>query len=127
MALVLVVDDDPDIRDLLELKLGVMGHTVATAANGQEGVQACESVLPDLAIFDVMMPKLTGIEAVRVIRKSETVAAMPIILLSAKSSDADIKDGMSAGANAYMTKPCSLRAVGERVNELLENATGRGV
>ena len=119
MARVLVVDDDPDIRDLVSIKLELMGHEVHGAADGRAGLVACRELCPDLAIVDVNMPVMTGLELVVALRASEEHRDLPVVMLTALSQEADRRAGLAAGATDYVAKPFSPAALACRVTELL--------
>lgn len=110
---ILVADDEAEIADLIELHLKKEGYDVLKAADGQEAVQAVLAHPVDLAILDIMMPKLDGYEVIRQIRESNH---MPIMFLSAKTSDLDKIAGLVRGADDYMTKPFNPMELIARVN-----------
>ena len=119
MALIVVADDDVDIRDLVEFKLTTMGHQIVTVADGSAAVEACRTSRPDLAVLDVMMPGLTGLEAVREIRSSPEMKDIPVILLTARAQQSDVQTGYDSGADDYITKPFSPKDLASRVEALL--------
>ncbi|MEO5974740.1 MAG: response regulator [Ilumatobacteraceae bacterium] len=102
---ILVADDDRDILDLLSFLLTHAGYTVVGVSDGIAAIAAIESNPPELAILDVMMPGLSGIEVLRRVRQNESVKDLTIILLTVLSSDSDAAAGLDAGANEYVTKP----------------------
>ena len=103
---VLVVDDDRVIQQLLEVNLELEGYeVVATAADGKEALQKISELKPDLVILDIMMPKMDGLEVCRRLRADPDLAKIPVILLSARAQDMDIREGLEIGASAYLTKP----------------------
>ncbi|HET9442674.1 MAG TPA: response regulator [Acidimicrobiales bacterium] len=121
MALVLVVDDEPDIRDLVRMTVEFDGHAVLTACDGAEALDAVRNERPDLVILDVMMPEKDGwqvLEAMKADREPE-VSAIPVILLTARSGDMDRIRGGIEGAVRYLTKPFSPEQLREEVNEIL--------
>ena len=105
MAKILIVDDEPDILELIEYNLKKEGYLVYTATNGQEAVSEAKRTLPDLIILDIMMPKMDGYEATRQIRKKNKWAKLPVIALTAKAMMDDREKCIEAGANDYITKP----------------------
>ncbi len=119
---VLVVDDDPDIRELVVFKLSQLGHRVATEADGQAGLAAAIQSKPDLVLLDVMMPKLTGIEVCQQLRTHAELAHVPVVLITAKAQEADVERGFAAGATDYIVKPFSPRELATRVESLLARA-----
>ena len=103
---VLVVDDDRVIQQLLEVNLELEGYeVVATAADGKEALEKIAELKPDLVILDIMMPKMDGLEVCRRLRADPDLAKIPVILLSARAQDMDIREGLEIGASAYLTKP----------------------
>lgn len=123
MARILVADDDVDIRELVEFKLATMGHEIVTVGDGSAAVETCREQLPDLAVLDIMMPGLTGLEAVRQMRSSPDMAGIPVILLTARAQQSDVEIGYQSGANDYITKPFSPRDLAARVEALLARST----
>ena len=119
MARILVADDDVDIRELVEFKLSTLGHEITAVADGQAAVDACRSSRPDLAVLDVMMPGVSGLDAIRVIRADPALADLPVILLTARAQESDVENGFESGADDYITKPFSPRELASRVEALL--------
>jgi two-component system response regulator MtrA len=122
VALIVVADDDVDIRDLVEFKLATLGHQIVTVADGSSAVDACRTSHPDLAVLDVMMPGLTGLEAVREIRNNPALKDIPVILLTARAQQSDVQTGYDSGADDYITKPFSPKDLASRVEALLARA-----
>ena len=119
MARILIADDDLDIRELVEFKLLSLGHDVEVVADGQAALAACRARRPDLAVLDVMMPGLSGLDAVAAIRADPQLAGLPVILLTARAQEDDVATGLEAGADDYVTKPFSPRELAQRVEDLL--------
>jgi two-component system OmpR family response regulator len=117
---VLVVDDDPGIREGLSAALCYAGFEVITAATGTEAVRAAWKFQPDLILLDVTLPELNGFDVARELRGSGI--RLPIIFLSGRDSPDDRRLGLVAGGNDYMTKPFSLREVIARVHALVRTA-----
>jgi DNA-binding response OmpR family regulator len=122
VARILVADDDVDIRELVEFKLATLGHDIVAVADGAAAVDACRAQRPDLAVLDVMMPGVSGLEAIRVIRADPALADLPVILLTARAQDSDVETGFDSGADDYITKPFSPRELAARVEALLERS-----
>ena len=116
---VLVADDDPDIQNLVVLRLERSGFRVLRASDGQEALDLALSELPDLAVLDITMPKLDGCEVTRSLRAHAETVAMPVILLTARVQDDDVERGMAAGATDYVKKPFSPQELGARVTSIL--------
>jgi DNA-binding response OmpR family regulator len=117
---VLVVDDDPVILKLLEVNFEMEGFTVLVARDGEEGIEVARTDQPDLIVSDIMMPKVSGLELVTALKGDPATSEIPIILLSAKAQNADVRSGLDAGADDYVTKPFEPLDLVDRVNRLLE-------
>jgi DNA-binding response OmpR family regulator len=116
---VLVVEDDPVILRLLEVNFQLEGFTVLLAHDGAEGIELARAHKPDLVISDIMMPRTSGLELVAALKGEPDTKGIPIILLSAKAQTSDLKVGMDAGADDYVTKPFEPLDLVDRVNALL--------
>jgi len=119
-TLVLVADDDRDILDLVALRLEGAGYAVVTASDGEEALRLARERQPDLAILDVMMPKLTGYDVTEALRADDGTRDVPIILLTARVQESDLNRGFEAGATDYVRKPFDARDLRDRVAKLLE-------
>lgn len=117
--LVLVVDDEPRMIRFIRMNLELEGYHVVEASNGIEALDQVRKHLPDLAIMDVMMPKMDGFETLSLLREISTV---PVILLTVKSEEEDRIHGLELGADDYITKPFSPRELISRVNAVLRRA-----
>ena len=115
MKKILVVEDDPDIRELLTYNLQREGFEVVVATNGSEGFQAACKISPDLMILDLMLPELNGIEVCKKVRATAQIADLPVIMLTAKGEETDIVYGLGIGADDYMVKPFSIKELVARV------------
>jgi DNA-binding response OmpR family regulator len=113
---ILVVDDEPVLRETLAEALDADGFRVVTAADGREALSRFREHQPDLVVLDLMLPELSGIEVCRIIRAESGV---PIVMLTAKSSELDKVVGLELGADDYVTKPFSLRELSARIRALL--------
>jgi len=116
---ILVADDDRDIRDLVTFKLSQAGYDVQAVDDGVAALAAIEANPPRLAILDVMMPGLSGIDVLRKLRAEESTKDLDVILLTARSRDSDVDTGFATGASDYIIKPFSPRELLHRVNTLL--------
>lgn len=105
MATILVVDDDVHTLDVLTFSLGIDGHEVIRAADGRAGLALAARVRPDAIILDVMMPLVDGFTATRRLRTMPEFERTPILLLTARATDADLWEGWRAGVDSYVTKP----------------------
>jgi DNA-binding response OmpR family regulator len=119
---VLVADDDADIRDLVAFKLEQAGLEVLAVGDGQTAVETARSLLSTLAVLDVSMPGLSGIDVCRTLRAEPATAGMLIIMLTARVQEQDVEGGFSAGADDYVTKPFSPRELVSRIQALLTRA-----
>ena len=119
MARIVVADDDVDIRELVEFKLATLGHDIVTVADGSAAVDACRDERPDLAVLDMMMPGLTGLEADPRDPRQPALAGIPVILLTARAQQSDVQTGFDSGADDYITKPFSPRELASWVEALL--------
>jgi DNA-binding response OmpR family regulator len=117
--LVLVADDDADIRSLVTFRLERAGYRVVTAADGEHALSLALEHSPDLAVLDVMMPRLDGYELTRRLRQHETTKSMPVILLTARAQEADVERGFEVGADDYIRKPFSPQELRARVQAIL--------
>jgi DNA-binding response OmpR family regulator len=117
--LVLVADDDPDILTLVGFRLERAGYEVLPARDGEEALALALERQPDLAILDVMMPKLDGYEVTQRLRSNRATSGMPVILLTARVQEADITRGFEAGADDYIKKPFSPQELRARVQAIL--------
>jgi len=116
---VLAADDDTDVLELVTFRLERSGYTVLQAHDGEEAWALAREVKPDLAVLDVMMPKLDGFELTRRIRADEATRRIPIILLTARAQDPDVQEGFDAGADDYLRKPFSPQELRSRVQAIL--------
>jgi DNA-binding response OmpR family regulator len=117
--LILVADDDPDIRSLVELRLEKSGYDVVAAGDGEQAFATALERAPDIALLDVMMPKLDGYEVTQRLREHEATRHLPIILLTARVQETDIARGVEAGADDYVKKPFSTNELRDRVQAVL--------
>lgn len=116
---ILVVEDDRNLLDVLQYNLSREGYQVVTATDGSQALDVARAVKPDLIILDVMLPKLSGFEVCRILRKETTA---PIMMLTAKTEEVDKIVGLEIGADDYMTKPFSMRELLARARAMLRRA-----
>jgi DNA-binding response OmpR family regulator len=116
---ILIVDDNETNRDILVTRLARQGYDLCQAADGEAALAAAKTLLPDLILLDVMMPKLNGIEVCRRLKNDPALPFMAIILVTAKADTKDIVVGLDAGADEYLTKPVNQAALVARVRSVL--------
>lgn len=119
MAVIVFIEDDPSARRGLELALTRLGHTVAGHATGEEGLAEIRFRRPEMAIIDVMLPGIDGVEVCRRIRQEDS---LPVILLTARSDDIDVVVGLEAGADDYVVKPVEPHVLGARIRAVLRRS-----
>ena len=119
MQKVLIVDDEHNIRNILDFSLNAEGFEVISATNGEDAFNSAVKEQPDLVILDVMMPKGDGFETCRRIKQDNRTANIPVILLTARTTREDRERGQEVGADGYITKPFSPGRLIESVQSLL--------
>jgi len=117
---VLVAEDEPDIRGLIAFTLEYAGFKVVQAFNGEDAVGKAEKEQPDLILLDVRMPKMTGYEACEQLKAQESTRHIPVIFLSARGQETEIKYGLGLGAEEYILKPFAPDELYRRVTAILE-------
>src|SRR5471030_2871873 len=115
VPVLLVADDDEDILTLVQLRLSRSGYEVVVARDGDEALRLAREKQPDLAVLDWMMPKASGLEVLRAIRADAELHDTPVVLLTARASEADIKEGLAAGAYDFIAKPFSPQELAARI------------
>ncbi len=126
MKQILVVEDDNDIRELLEYNLNREGFEVTVCGNGQAGLEKALEGRFDLIILDLMLPIMNGIEVCKRVRENPETRAVPIIMLTAKSEETDIVFGLGVGADDYITKPFGIKELVARVYTRLRTLPQQG-
>ena len=117
--LILVAEDERDIRELIVFTLQLDGFNVVEVPNGEEAVNKAQEIVPDLILMDVRMPKMTGYEACKELKSEEKTKDVPIVFLSAKGQEAEVNTGLELGAEEYLLKPFSPDELSGRVNNIL--------
>ena len=117
---ILVVDDEPDARELIEVNLKGAGFEVLTASDGRQALEKARATLPALVLLDVMLPEVDGLEVCKKLRRDSKTALIPIIMLTARAAEIDRVVGLELGADDYITKPFSPRELILRVRNLLK-------
>ena len=120
MPKILIVDDEPDVVELVAFNLKAAGFEVVSAADGAEALRKARLTAPDLILLDLMLPEVNGLEVCKLLRRDPATAPIPIIMLTAKASEIDRILGLELGADDYITKPFSPRELVLRVRKLVE-------
>ncbi len=118
-ARILVVDDVPDNVEMLQMRLESQGYEVVTAGDGVEALEKTSELLPDLVLLDVMMPKMDGIETVKLLKADPSLPFIPVILVTARADSKDVVSGLESGGDDYLTKPVDHAALSARVRAML--------
>ncbi len=116
---ILVVDDEINITQILQFSIGAEGYEVITAQNGEEAIDKAKREQPDLIILDIMMPRIDGYEACRLLKANPLTKNIPVVLLTAKGRDIDKRLGQEVGAIDYIVKPFSPNKLIDRIQKLL--------
>lgn len=117
---ILVAEDEPDIRGLIVFSLQYAGFQIIEAVNGEDAVQKATKEQPDLILLDVRMPKMTGYEACEALKKRPETKDIPVVFLSARGQEAEIKRGLELGAEEYILKPFAPDELYRRVEGILQ-------
>jgi DNA-binding response OmpR family regulator len=119
---ILVVDDDAELVELVSFNLKQAGYAIGTASDGVEAIKKARSLEPDLIVLDIMMPELDGFAVCEILRRDSVTASIPIMMLTALSSELGRMAGLGSGASDFLTKPFSPRVLVARIDELLKKA-----
>ena len=119
MRKVLIVEDNPDMREILALQMQQLEFTVVLAENGEEGVQKATAEKPDLVLMDILMPVMSGIEAARIIRSSFETREIPILAITAVFRESELKSCLEEGCSDYLVKPYTLQELKLKVEALV--------
>ena len=125
MARILVIEDEPDIRQVLDYNLRLAGHEVVAAARGQDGLRLAREQHPDLVLLDLMLPDIPGTDVCRAIKDDLSMRATPVIMVTAKGEEIDRVVGFELGADDYVTKPFSVRELVLRIRATLRRNEGK--
>lgn len=123
-ASVLVVEDDPDIRELLALAFAKEGWTLSLAEDGERGLAALEGSHPDCVVLDIMLPGMDGLELLRRMKSSPRWRRVPVVMTTARGEDSDIVSGLELGADDYVVKPYSPKVLAARIRAALRRNAG---
>ena len=119
MKNILIVDDEPDILQLLAYNLELANYSTKTFENGEDAIIYAREILPDLILLDLMLPGINGLKVCELLKKDKTTSKIPIIMLSAKGEENDIVKGLDIGADDYITKPFSPKVLIARIDAVL--------
>jgi two-component system, OmpR family, alkaline phosphatase synthesis response regulator PhoP len=125
-ASILVIEDDPDIRELLSFSLAKEGWTVLMAPDGEQGLEALRSADPDCVVLDIMLPGIDGLEVLRSIKAGSSRRRLPVIMTTAKGEDSDVVAGLELGAEDYVVKPYSPKVLVARIRAALRRTADMG-
>ena len=123
---ILIIDDEPDVVDMVAMNLKTEGYKVFTADNGESGLAKAKAESPNLIILDLMLPKMSGLEVCKALKRETATAKIPIVMLTAKSDEVDRIVGLELGADDYVTKPFSPRELLLRVQSVLRRSQAGG-
>jgi DNA-binding response OmpR family regulator len=123
MAKILIAEDEQDIRDLIEITLRFVGHEVVSYSSGVEAWKQTVVEKPDLILLDVRMPVMSGIETCLKIKADPRTMHIPVVFLSAKGQDSEIKAGLDAGAVEYILKPFAPEDLNNRLKKIIERSS----
>ncbi len=124
---IMVVDDNPDIVDILRIMLESKGFTVRCAYSGMDLFAGLEKLKPDLILLDIMMAQMDGLEVLRRLKENSDTTSIPVIFLTAKGQPEDVLKGYQKGAEYYITKPFTLTQVLDGINLILRGDQGHSV
>jgi DNA-binding response OmpR family regulator len=116
MSLILIIEDEQDISEIIEYNLKKSGYSVITSRRGDSGLILVKEYNPDLIILDLMLPGMNGMDICKALRDNDAFAKTPILMLTSKSQEEDVIQGLNAGANDYISKPFNVKELLARVN-----------
>jgi len=121
-ATILLVDDEPDLVQMVSMRLAAAGYEVTTAYDGQQALEQVKQARPDLIILDLMLPRLDGYKVCRLLKFDERYRSIPILIFTARAQTQDIQMATECGADAYLTKPFEPKMLLDKLQELLSHA-----
>ncbi|TCK69393.1 response regulator receiver domain-containing protein [Winogradskyella wandonensis] len=116
---IVIVDDEPNIVMTLEYTFKKNNFEVYIARDGSEALEILESIIPDVIMLDVMMPKVDGYQTLKAIKENKALANTKVVFLTAKNKASDVEKGLKLGADKYLTKPFSIKQIVSEINELI--------
>lgn len=123
---ILCIDDERNIRTLIEYNLKLEGYKILLASNGKKGLRLARNKLPNLILLDIMMPKMDGLTVLSELKKTETTRHIPVFMLTAKNLVGDMDRAIALGADDYITKPFDPHQLGDTIRRKLHNHAHRG-
>ncbi len=123
MARILIVEDEPDLQQVIEFNLKSAGYEVLKASNGAEGLRLARDGKPDLVLLDIMLPDSSGLEVCRQLKAAEQTRGVPVIMLTARAEEIDRVVGFEIGADDYVVKPFSVRELTLRISAVMRRAS----
>ncbi|HTL81348.1 MAG TPA: response regulator [Bacteroidia bacterium] len=121
MATIVLIEDNPDLRDNTAEILELEGHSVETATNGEDGLAMVKDILPDLILCDILMPGMNGYELLVALKSFPPASAIPFIFLTANAEQKEVKHGLEMGANGYIRKPFEAQELLLEIDRCLGN------
>ena len=121
VASILIIEDEPDMRDLMAQKLQAAGHEIATTRTGSDGLALLRSERPDLVLLDVQLPDTSGLSLCRTLRAEPEIGDTLVVMISASAAPDEVDAGLAAGAHDYVTKPFAPSKLVQRVEALLSS------
>jgi len=119
---IIIVEDQPDVADLLEEMLGIDGYQVTKIHSSTGALSVIQAEKPDVVLLDIMMPDISGLEVLRFMRREPDLQRTPVVIVSARTLPEDIRTGLDAGATAYLTKPVDVNKLRETVARVIRAA-----
>jgi len=120
---ILIIEDEPDINELLVISLEKNGYTVSKSFDGESGLKIARRSIPDLILLDLMLPGINGLDVCKLIKSQDDTSGIRIIMITALSQENDIVKGLEIGANDYITKPFSIKVLNARIESVLRRNT----
>jgi two-component system phosphate regulon response regulator PhoB len=117
---VVIIEDEREAGELFAEMMRVSGYRVSLATNSQEGLALLRQTRPDVVVLDIMMPDLSGLDVLKEMRATGHLKDVPVVIVSAKGTPADVRDGLAAGAQAYLTKPVGFQELKATVAKVLQ-------
>ncbi len=118
---ILIVEDEPEFRLAMKMRLEAAGHLVLEAEDGASGLDAARTLRPDIILLDIMLPRMDGYQVARLLKFDEAYRDIPIVMLTARSQQADRETGRNCGADAYLTKPVAAEELLQTLDRLLSS------